>query len=264
VVRKTVSSYRSREKASSNVEKSDWVEVLQQLEYRDKEVDSGFFRRFRLTQIVFISLFTSLLGIFIILVAMDEAVNSRNVKNNYRAFTDALFSQLNHYKQKNQLDWLVLEKGISKGIKITFDPHLFDVLPLFYSGKAQLNSAFIEHLNHLVKMLNQVNIQSFPQRYLRFSNPIQREGYELIVSIKVEGHSDSIPLRNSPFYKNNLELSTYRAFAMARFLRQRTGLHKRHFSIAGFDDFHPVSNDARDAINRRVEIYVMPTYIKNI
>jgi chemotaxis protein MotB len=77
-------------------------------------------------------------------------------------------------------------------------------------------------------------------------------------TIRVEGHTDSIPVSNGSFL-SNWELSTQRAVNVVKFLASECGIDPRYLSAAGYADSQPVaSNDSPEgrALNRRVNLIV--------
>ena len=77
--------------------------------------------------------------------------------------------------------------------------------------------------------------------------------------IRVEGHTDNVPIRNSRF-PSNWELSTSRATAMISYLIVNLGFTPELLSAAGYGEFRPTdSNDTPDgrAHNRRVDIVIL-------
>ena len=73
--------------------------------------------------------------------------------------------------------------------------------------------------------------------------------------IRLEGHTDSIPIHNSRF-RSNWELSAARAIAMMELLRERFQLPPERMSIAGYAENAPTdSNETAEgrAHNRRVD-----------
>ena len=77
--------------------------------------------------------------------------------------------------------------------------------------------------------------------------------------IRIEGHTDNVPIHNSQF-ASNWELSTTRATELVRLLVTRYGFTPEHLSAAGYAEFHPVAgNDTVEgrAQNRRVDIVVL-------
>ena len=80
--------------------------------------------------------------------------------------------------------------------------------------------------------------------------------------LRIEGHTDNIPIHNSHF-GSNWELSTTRATEMIRLLILQFKLSASHLSAAGYREFHPVSgNDtpAGRAQNRRLDIVILTPF----
>jgi chemotaxis protein MotB len=81
------------------------------------------------------------------------------------------------------------------------------------------------------------------------------------LDMRVEGHSDNVPIHNAAF-NSNWDLSTARATAVAMMLLNESGFDPRRMSIAGFAQYHPAeSNDTPEGrrANRRVDIVVVST-----
>ena len=57
--------------------------------------------------------------------------------------------------------------------------------------------------------------------------------------IRVEGHTDNVPVHNSRF-KSNWELSTARATVVVALLVERHGFDPSLVSAAGYSEYHPV------------------------
>ena len=82
---------------------------------------------------------------------------------------------------------------------------------------------------------------------------------ELENSIRIEGHTDSVPIRNS-IYHSNWELSAARAASVLDELVRTSQIHESRLSIAGYASQRPlVSNDTVEgrSQNRRVDIVVL-------
>ena len=78
-------------------------------------------------------------------------------------------------------------------------------------------------------------------------------------SIRIEGHTDDVPIRTSRF-QSNWELSTARASAVVEYLVTTSGLAPARLSAAGYAEFHPrVPNDTPEnrAANRRIDIVIL-------
>ena len=79
------------------------------------------------------------------------------------------------------------------------------------------------------------------------------------LDMRVEGHSDNVPIHNAAF-ASNWDLSTARAMAVAMMLIDEAGFDPRRMSIAGYGEYHPTaSNDTPEGrrANRRVDIVVV-------
>lgn len=82
-------------------------------------------------------------------------------------------------------------------------------------------------------------------------------------NIRVEGHTDNVPIHNSKF-ASNWELSTARATEVLNLLITRFGIAPQRLSAAGYAKFHPVASNKTTqgrARNRRVDIVVLRTDI---
>jgi len=78
--------------------------------------------------------------------------------------------------------------------------------------------------------------------------------------VRVEGHTDNLPIHNAEF-DSNWELSSARATRIARIFLATGGIPPEHLSAAGYAEFHPVAPNATSegrAQNRRVDLIVMP------
>ncbi len=106
---------------------------------------------------------------------------------------------------------------------------------LFASGRAEIVGGGAETLNQLASVLKQEN------RFMR-----------------IEGHTDSDPIRNSS-WKTNLRLSTARSLAVADFLIG-AGVPEERISVSAYGPYRPkVGGEGAEAkrANRRVEILLL-------
>lgn len=82
---------------------------------------------------------------------------------------------------------------------------------------------------------------------------------ELDRQIKVQGHTDNVPMRSAQF-PSNWELSAIRAVMVVRALGELYGVPSQNLSAVGFADSRPVTDNQTPenrAKNRRVEIVVL-------
>jgi len=78
--------------------------------------------------------------------------------------------------------------------------------------------------------------------------------------LRIEGHTDNIPIHNSEF-DSNWELSSARATRIARLFLDLKTVDPDRLAAAGYAEFHPITtNDTPQgrAENRRVDLVVLP------
>lgn len=91
-----------------------------------------------------------------------------------------------------------------------------------------------------------------------YLDEISQIALERSLSLRVEGHTDDIPISTEEF-PSNWELSTKRAVNIVRYLIEKRGFPVERLSAEGFGQHHPlVPNAAPEARrkNRRIEIYI--------
>lgn len=77
--------------------------------------------------------------------------------------------------------------------------------------------------------------------------------------VRLEGHTDSVPIR-TPRFRSNWDLSAARSIALMEILTEKYGVPQDRLSIAGYADTAPIaSNETQEgrARNRRVDIVVL-------
>ena len=126
----------------------------------------------------------------------------------------------------------ITTKITDKGLLLTFDDKY-----LFASASAYLDS-------NAKKLLDKVGVIICKKFVLH--------------SMRVEGHTDSDPIRSMQ-YPSNWELSSARASSVVRYLIDRFKFSPSLFSAIGYADTRPLetSISPKDPANRRVEILIM-------
>jgi chemotaxis protein MotB len=132
--------------------------------------------------------------------------------------------------------------GFGEGYDVNFDAAagtitvtLSDAI-LFDAGKATLRGATNKELDHIYSVLK----AKYPGR-----------------QIEVAGHTDADPIKKSK-WTDNLELSSQRAMAVARYLKEK-GIAENKIGAAGYGAGRPVATNSTGEgkrKNRRVEIVV--------
>lgn len=77
--------------------------------------------------------------------------------------------------------------------------------------------------------------------------------------IRVEGHTDNIPLATAK-YASNWELSSARATAVLRYLTEARGVDPSRTFAAGYGEFRPIASNLTPegrALNRRADIVIL-------
>jgi len=128
-----------------------------------------------------------------------------------------------------------------ENIRIVGDRFVFQSEVLFSSGAAELNPAGAEEMAKLANALIELG-QEIPD--------------DISWVLRVDGHTDNVPLSGQGRYRDNWELSTARATSVVKFLITE-GVPADRLVAAGFGEFQPLveedSDDAR-ARNRRIEL----------
>ena len=129
-----------------------------------------------------------------------------------------------------------------EGVKIVGDRFVFSSEVLFEPGAASLSEA------------GQLEIDKVANILLGIKDSIP-DTIEWV--IRVDGHTDNIPLSGSGAFRDNWELSQARALSVVRYMAEDLQFPANRMAANGFGQFHPVNNadtpEAR-AQNRRIEI----------
>ena len=129
-----------------------------------------------------------------------------------------------------------------EGVRVVGDRFVFSSEVLFTPGAAGLAAEGTAQIAGVVEILNEVAGQIPP-------------GIDWI--IRVDGHTDNIPLSGTGEFADNWELSQARALSVVRYMVDELGFPPNRLAATGFAEFQPVapgnSAEAR-AQNRRIEL----------
>lgn len=81
--------------------------------------------------------------------------------------------------------------------------------------------------------------------------------------IRVEGHTDNVPLRNTSKYRDNWELSTARATKVASFIIDNNIIEPTKIAVAGYSEYRPIvenNSDENKSKNRRVDVVLLSDF----
>ncbi len=132
--------------------------------------------------------------------------------------------------------------GDQEGVRIEGDRFVFSSEVLFATGSAVLSAEGRQEVAKVANILRSVAAE-IP------------EGLNWV--IRVDGHTDNVPLAGSGRYRDNWELSQGRALSVVRYMVDALGIPPNRLAANGFGEFQPVNPadtpEAR-AQNRRIEL----------
>jgi len=134
--------------------------------------------------------------------------------------------------------------GTQDGVRIEGDRFVFSSEVLFDPGQATLSDAGRGEIAKVAEILRRV-AGDIP------------ESVDWV--IRVDGHTDNVPIVNSPDFADNWELSQARALSVVRYMIDFLGLSPDRLAANGFGQYQPVNTadtpEAR-AQNRRIELKI--------
>ncbi|KXO73317.1 peptidoglycan -binding protein [Brucella anthropi] len=128
-----------------------------------------------------------------------------------------------------------------ENIRIVGDRFVFQSEVLFPTGSADINPAGQDEMKKLADAVIQLN-QEIPD--------------DINWVLRVDGHTDNVPLTGTGRFRDNWELSSARATAVVKFLIAN-GVPANRLVAAGFGEYQPLdASDTPDARskNRRIEL----------
>lgn len=146
---------------------------------------------------------------------------------------DSLFELVkNNLGKDSKIEVIENEKGITLRLKDTL---------LFDSASAEIKNSSLKTVSDIANFLTTID------------NPVI-----------IEGHTDSIPIKNS-MYATNWELSSARAINLIKYLTENYKLSPKRLSAVGYGEYAPIydntTNKGREK-NRRVDIIILDNKIK--
>ncbi|HIC99759.1 MAG TPA: cell envelope biogenesis protein OmpA [Piscirickettsiaceae bacterium] len=212
----------------------------------------------RIWLMAYVALFSSLLAFFIVLIT-QVPLEGIVEKRAHQQLTQQLYQDVKNMTQQMGLsDWLAVENVFPKGVRVYPRAALFSRQSLFAPARAQLNPRFRPYVDSIGRMLRRLELAQFQQRYAPFIQPIEARGYRVLLTLRVEGHTDANPLHPNAPFKDNVTLSVFRAYTIMRLLKQASLLPDAFWGIAGYGAMHPLFPDPTDPRNRRVELLIQP------
>jgi chemotaxis protein MotB len=138
-----------------------------------------------------------------------------------------------------QLSTLLADR---EGVRVVGDRFVFSSEVLFNAGSADLAPEGRAQIAGVVRILDEVR-SSIPP--------------EIDWIIRVDGHTDNVPLSGGGAFADNWELSQARALSVVRFMQDELGFPPDRMAATGFGEYRPVAageDEAALAQNRRIEL----------
>jgi chemotaxis protein MotB len=129
-----------------------------------------------------------------------------------------------------------------EGVRVVGDRFVFSSEVLFEPGAADLAPEGKAQIAGVVKILNDIRSEIPP-------------GVDWI--IRVDGHTDNVPLSPGAAFRDNWELSQARALSVVRYMQDDLGFPPDRLAATGFGQYRPVAEGdsaAARAQNRRIEL----------
>lgn len=129
-----------------------------------------------------------------------------------------------------------------EGVRVVGDRFVFSSEVLFTAGSADLAPEGRAQIASVVAILKDVAGQIPP---------------DIDWIIRVDGHTDNVPLSGNGAFADNWELSQARALSVVRYMQTDLGFPPDRMAATGFGEWRPVIDDDSDAAraqNRRIEL----------
>jgi len=229
--------------------------------YRKKsgDEDNEDLQRWLLT---YADLITLLLAFFIVMYSM-----SRVDAGKFKRVTEALSSVLKGPDElfqatvKDISSELFINRRLKKGDLIVLKKRIDDIsrqlgLGMQLSTELQTRGLVIHISESAFFDLGKADLKSKAKNILDL---ISIQLLKVPNHIRVEGHTDNLPI-NTPKFPSNWELSTTRATVCLRYLIEKHDFPPERISALGYAEFRPITSNKTEqgrAKNRRVDIVVL-------
>lgn len=167
-------------------------------------------------------------------VDSDETDPMKYLEEQRKELSEEMYDEITELAEKYNIDQKVDVKidGHNQYIKLSIGGSV-----LFDSGVADIKHEALPILNKIGDILNE------------YSDCL----------IKIEGHTDNVPITSNIKFADNMDLSAARAISVWNYLTEKKGLDPSTLEASGRSEFDPIaSNDTPEgrAKNRRVEIKI--------
>ncbi|MBN2897927.1 MAG: flagellar motor protein MotB [Clostridia bacterium] len=185
----------------------------------------------------------------LIFEATPEVTTSETspVTEDIQQLKEQIEAYLEDNKEKNQnqsqdnIEQDIIVEIDTRGLIIRFpDKALFD------SGKADLKRESMDTLDFLGGLLNSDEFN--------------------MMAIRVEGHTDNVPI-NTFRFPSNWELSTTRATNVLKYFINEAKMNPQRLAASGYGEYYPIEDNATRegrSKNRRVDIVILSKHFESV
>lgn len=132
--------------------------------------------------------------------------------------------------------------GTREGVEVVGDRFVFPSEVLFAPGSATLGTEGRAQVSRVAAVIRDI-AGDIPA--------------EIDWILRVDGHTDRIPLGSGRAFRDNWELSLARALSVVRYMSEVEGIPANRLAATGFGEFHPIDpGETPEALarNRRIEL----------
>lgn len=165
---------------------------------------------------------------------VDTAIESKSEEQKL----EQLKSEVDKYLEKNGMKDSVNTQIDERGLVVSLNDSLF-----FDSGRADVKPESQKKITEIGKILNQLG------NYMR-----------------IEGHTDNVPISNGEF-SSNWKLSCARAANVTEFFIANCNIQPEKLSAVGYGEYRPILDNSTEegrARNRRVDIIIVNSKFSKI
>ncbi|WP_147566772.1 OmpA/MotB family protein [Clostridium tyrobutyricum] len=171
--------------------------------------------------------------------SVKDNVNQIDIPERDDGQTTSQTEQQKFQNLKKEVDQYLSKNGMSKSVSTSVDQRglvvsINDTL-FFDTGKADIKPNIKNKLIGIGKIVNQLGS-----------------------AIRIEGHTDNVPISNG-IYKSNWQLSSVRAANVTQFLQDKVGISPEKLTSVGYGQYRAITDNSTDvnkAKNRRVDIII--------
>ncbi len=200
--------------------------------------------------ITYSDMITLLLAVFILMVSVSR-IDAQKLFDVTSSWQDRKIriDKKNYYltqKEWEMLNWIKQETEKHQARYETFVPGNRATIHIALKS----DELFAPGLASLKSGAEEVLLEAIGDQYL-----------EGLKEVRVQGHTDDVPLRPGGTFASNWELSAARAARVARVMIDRLKIPPQKVAVTGFGEFRPKQDNSKGdearALNRRVEVVLV-------